>query len=212
MEIEIESQFRKLILTSNVFYNFCNCNFESMRAKKIEQPFMPYCYSSVDKCWELWFKWLYQIIDANTPRRTRQRQSYPPWMSSETSQCSNKPNSLKSKSEQKSFSAPSWYYFDLECVEMQSNDRENYKKHLVASRDTSRIFKNLKRFQKDPFPHTLVFLESHATDVRGNAELFIDYFVSVVIDVNYEIFEPTASQLTGHIKVELSKEMLEREL
>ena len=37
-------------------------------------------------------------------------------------------------------------------------------------------------------------------------------FVSVVTDVNYEIFEPTASQLTGNIKLEISKEMLEREL
>ena len=82
-------------------------------------------------------------------------------------------------------------------------------------------FHQLKKFPAfksrnyDPshtFPHTLVLSERHATDARGKAELFNDYFVSVVTDVNYEIFEPTASQLTGNIKLEISKEMLEREL
>ena len=55
---------------------------------------------------------------------------------------------------------------------MQSNDRENYEKHLFVTRDTSRIFKYLESFQKDSFPHTLVLSERHATDARGKAELF----------------------------------------
>ena len=96
---------------------------------------------------------------------------------------------------------------------MQSNDRKNYKKYLFASRDTSRILKYRKSFRGNLF-HTLSsgqtgMLES---DAREKPELFNDYFVSVVTNLNYKLFEPIANQLNGQTKLDISNEKLEQVL
>ena len=65
------------------YYSYCKCHFDEMVAEMKSNPFQPY-NSNIDVYTNLWYKWLFELIDRFTPKRTRKRQSYPPWISNET--------------------------------------------------------------------------------------------------------------------------------
>ena len=51
---------------------------ERLHLELAVQLFRPYCYSNVDVNVNLWYHWIYSMVDKYTPKRTKKRQKYPP--------------------------------------------------------------------------------------------------------------------------------------
>ena len=88
LELTINAQVTKM--SKSQYYSNCRCDYESLLAEMAVQPFRPFCYSNVDVIVNLWYHWIYSMVDKYTPKRTKKKQKYPPWVSNETSHVLNK--------------------------------------------------------------------------------------------------------------------------
>ena len=194
ISFELNSCTKVMKPAFEAYYSYCICDYGNMNALMTKHPFEPYCYSNVDVTCTLWYEWLHKLIEPNTPIRTRKRQLHPPWITSETSHCLNKLNTLRRKTLRSKVQKPTALNrLEKRCEEMQSADRAEYKDKLFASRDKSKIFKYLKSFQKDPIPPKIEWPEMKVSAVEDfeRAELFNKYFTSIVTDNDYKTFEPS---------------------
>ena len=163
IQIEISLTSTEPQKKQEVYYSYCNCDFDYLNELIPNNPFDPYCYSSIDKNTDLWCEWIFHLIEKTTPRRTRRRQELPPWVSSETSYKLNKFRTLRRKWEHcvnfSPYLATRLIELEKHCANLQERDRQEYEEELISSRNRSRIFKYLKSFQKEKFPTKIVHLD-----------------------------------------------------
>ena len=86
-----------------------------------------------------------------------------------------------------------------ECDQLQTNDRVDYEKKFFASRHKGRIFKDLRSLKKDSLPPVLKSesLSREASTDLEKANLFNNYFATVVTDDDYENFERSEQHNSG---------------
>ena len=66
------------------YYSYCRGDFEGLSERMKSDYFHPYCYSSVDVNVELWYEWLFELINQHVRKRTKRRQNLPFWISNNT--------------------------------------------------------------------------------------------------------------------------------
>ena len=163
IQIEITGTSREPQKKQEEYYSYCNCDFDYLNEPIANNPFDPYCYSSVDKNTDLWYEWIFHLIEKTATRRTQRRQELPPWLSSEMSHKLNKFRTLRRKSERcvnfSPYLATQLIELEKHCANLQERDRQEYEEELISSRNRSRIFKYLKNFQKEKFPAKIVHLD-----------------------------------------------------
>ena len=138
IQIEKTSGSREPQKKQEVYYSYCNCDFDYLNELIANNPFDPYCYSSIDKTTDLWYEWIFHLIEKTTPRRTRRRQELPPWVSSETSHKINKLRTLRRKSERVNFSpylATQLIELEKHCANLQERDRQEYEEELISKKN-----------------------------------------------------------------------------
>ena len=215
VSIEIALNTRTQFRNRGKYYSYCKCDFEGMAALMKKNHFKPYCYSNVDVNTDLWYEWLFEHIEMFTPKRTKRRQNLPPWTSQETSHQLNRLNTLKKKAERRNDENLNYKVTTLEntCMQLQEEDRSAYESHLFASRDRNRIFKYLKSLQSDALPPKMT-CGGNATACTDSekAELFNDYFSSVVTDENYVFFYPPKDHKFGTGDLLICEDEIQEEL
>ena len=133
IQIEITGTSRESRKKQEVYYSYCNCYFDYQNELIANNPFDPYCYSSIDKNTNFWYEWIFHLIEKTTPRRTRRRQEFPPWVSSETSHKLNKLKTLRRRSERcvnfSPYLATQLIELEKHCADLQERDRQEYEKN-----------------------------------------------------------------------------------
>ena len=101
-----------------------------------------------------------------------------------------------------------------ECDQLQTNDRVDYEQRLFASRHKGRIFKYLKSLKKDSLPPVIKsesFKREASTDLK-NANLFNNYFATILTDDDYEYFEPSEQHSFGENDILIRENIIKPEL
>ena len=218
IQIEISGTSREPQKKQEVNYSYCNCDFDYLNELIANNPFDPYCYSSIEKNTDLWYKWIFHLIDKTTPRRARRKQELPPWVSSETSHKLNKFRTLRRKSDGcvnfSPYLATQLIELENPCANLQERERQEYEEELISSRNRSRIFKYLKSFQKEKCPPKIVHLDwnSVAQNHKEKAELFNTYFSLVVTDESYEQIDAPPLLEAGGQKINFTEKEIANEL
>ena len=141
-------------------YSYCCCNYDSLLAEMAVQFFQPYCYSNVEVYVNLWYHWVYSMVDKYFPKRTKKRQKYPPWVSNKASHVLNKLSTARRNQRKKSSEISSKViHLEANCMELQERDRKDYETNLFAEKNGQRIFKYVKSLQKENFPSRIVYHE-----------------------------------------------------
>ena len=177
----------------------------------IANPFKPYCYSNVDVNTNLWYEWIFKLIEIHVPVRTKNRQLLPPW----TSHHMNKIKTERRKLQKKGLcTSEKLKKLTEECNQLQINDRVEYEQKLFASRHKGRIYKYLKSLKKDSLPPVIKSenLKREASTDLEKANLFNNYFATVVTDDGYEYFEPSEQHNFGENDILITEDLIKTEL
>ena len=179
---------------STRYFSYCNCDFNALNEDIIANPFEPYCYSNVDVKTNLWYRWIPKLIERHFPIRTKNRQLLPPWTSAETSHHMNKIKTERRKLQKKGLcTSEKLKKVTEECDHLQTKDRVDYEQRLFASIKKRQIFKYWKSLKKDSLPPVIKFesLKRKASTDLEKANLFNNYFATVLTDDDYEYLEPS---------------------
>ena len=218
IQIEITGTSGEPQKKQEVYYSYCNCDFDYLNELIANNFFDPYCYSSIDKNTNLWYEWIFHLIEKTTPRRTRLRQELPPLVSSETSHNLNKFRTLRRKLERcvnfSPYLATQLIELEKYCANLPERDRQEYEEELISTRNRSRIFKYFKIFRKEKIPLKIVHLDwnSVAQNSKEKAGLFNTYFSSVVTDEIYEQIDAPPLFEAGGQKINFTEKEITKKL
>ena len=141
-----------------------------------------------------WYEWILKLIEKHIPVRTKNRQLLPPWTSAETSHHMKKNKTERRKLQKKGLcTSEKLKKLTKECDQLQTNDRVGYEQRLFASRYKGRFLKFLKSLKKNsltPVMKSESLKRDASTDLE-KANLFNNYFATVVTDDDYENIEPS---------------------
>ena len=172
-----------------VKFAFKRANWEHLNEQITKSPFDPYCYSNVNVLVQERYKWINKILEANIPKFTRHRDSFPPWVTPSTSHLINKMETKKKR----------WQIMNLSrslkikkiekqiSIEMEK-DQSNFESEVFAGRRFSNIQKYLWAIRKSPsMPPIVNYANTSARTHQHKAELFNSFFQKVYINkVDYK--------------------------
>ena len=113
-------------------------------------------------CEEL-YDYLENLVNQHVPRRKRRRQSLPPWITPSTSNIMNKLRTqtrtykVKPTSYRRNLILFSFSSLDKMVKEAVDEDRLNYQRNVMSTRNTHLIFKHFKSLKKsETLPKTMI--------------------------------------------------------
>ena len=148
LEIDYQQEQR----TKERYYSFTKADFDSMLCHRSSNPLQPLCFSNANNMYNELQDYAMTLIDNLVPRRTRFRQSLPPWIAAATS------NNMKRLNTQriKLATRPTTYKNnkvrarEAEVLENCEADRIAYQERVFGTRNTNEIFRHLKYINKAP--------------------------------------------------------------
>ena len=117
-----------------------------------DNPFQLICHTNVNKMCEEFYQYVDKVVEIYVLRRTRHRQSLPPWISAFTSNLMKKLKTQKRLLERKPTSYRKAAVMKLEnlVTESAEADGKDYQANLMSTRNTDVIFKHLKSLNESP--------------------------------------------------------------
>ena len=149
------------------------------------------------------------------PPRTKNRQLLPPWASAGTSHHMNMIKTERRKLRKKGlFTSEKLERLTEECDQLQRNDRVDYEQNVFASRLKGRIFKYSKSLKRDSLSPVIKSesLKKKATTDLEKANLFNNYFATVVTDDDCEYFQPSEQHIYGENDIKITEDLIKTEL
>ena len=128
------------------------------------------------------YQYMDQIFEVHVPKRNRQRQSLPPWVSSFTSYNMKRPQTQKRLLSEKPTSYRKQEVFKLEnqLIESSEMDRIEYQEKIMRARNTGTIFKHLNSLKKSPsLPKLLIKENQPSTKKQEQVNMMNEFFHSV---------------------------------
>ena len=144
--------------------------------------FKPVCYTNINNLCEEMYDFFDKVAEAKIPKRTRHRQSLPPWITPSTSNLMKKMNTQRKIVANKptSYRKNIARNFPNVLTEAAEIDRCNYQEIIMSTSDTSVIFKHLKSLNKSPnLPKVLINGRRSASNNEDKVNLLNDFFHSV---------------------------------
>ena len=200
--------------SSTSYFSYCNCDFDALNEAIIANPFKSYCCSNADVNTNLWYEWILKLIEIHVPVRTKNRQQLPPWTSEETSHHIKEIKTERRKLQKKELcTSEKLKKLTEECDQLKINGVE-YEQKLFASRHKGRIYKYLKSLKKDSLQPVIKSenLKLEASTDLEKANLFNNYFATVVTDDGYENFEPSEQHNFGGNGISITEDLIKTEL
>ena len=143
-----------------------------------QNPFQLIFHTNVNKMCEEFYQYVDKVAETYLPRRTRHRQSLPPWISAFTSNLRKKLKTQKRLLERKPTSYRKAAVMKLEnlLTESAEADRKDYQE----TRNTDVIFKHLKSLNKShTLPKQIVSGDKVSTIVHKQVDIMNEFFHSV---------------------------------
>lgn len=164
------------------FLSYGSADFGDLRRKMIEIPFKPVCFTNVNNlCGEL-YEYFDLILTNSVPRRSRHRQSLPPWISPETSNLMKRLSTKKSQLARKPTSYRRNQVLRLEniVIEQAELERSEYQQKLLSSRNPQIMYKHFKSLNRGAsLPPQMTHKEIAVDQALGKAQLLNEFFQSV---------------------------------
>ena len=145
-------------------------------------PFQRICHTNVNTTCEEFCQYVDKVVETYLPRRTRHRQSRPPWISAFTSNLMKKLKTQKKILERKPTSYRKAAVMKLENLVTESTeaDRKNYQENLMSTGNTDVIFKHLNSLNKSPiFQKQIVSGDKVRTIFHEQFDIINEFFHSV---------------------------------
>ena len=169
-------------------FAYKKANWNEINQFIIDHPFDPYCKSNVDLMVDLWYEWLYVILQDFLTIKTKHRVTLAPWVGNESCRLIKKLNTL-----QKSYRTKGKPALKTEVEETQTkltlslqNDQFNHETKLFHDSKFSALQRYLKSISRTNGTLSEIHLEQNVSkDDYEKAELFNQYFQSVVSQTDY---------------------------
>ena len=155
----VERPPTEMTSTLRTFRSFGRADYSEVNEMIKNADFKPVCKTNINNMCEDMYGFFDEVAQAMIPKRTRHRQSQPPWITKSTSNLmkklstqwklvANKPVSYRKRIVRK---------FQNIATEAAGIDRCNYQEKIMSTRETSVIFKHLKSLNKSPkLPKVLI--------------------------------------------------------
>ena len=143
--------------------------------------FKPVCYTNINNICEVMYDFFDKVAQATIHKRTRHRQSLPPWITPSTSNLMKKLNTQRKLVANKptSYRKNIVRKFQNVVTEAAEIDRCNYHEKILSTRDTNVIFKHLKSLHSPKLPKVLINGGRSASNIEDKVNLLNDFFHSV---------------------------------
>ena len=117
------------------FISFGNADYDAINEHLVEKPLQSNCYTNINKMSEEFTRYLDGIFDLYVSKRTRHRQSLPPWISCGTSNLINKLKTQKRLMENKptSYRKQLVLKLEIQVTDSAEEDRVVYQENLLGS-------------------------------------------------------------------------------
>ena len=161
--------------------SFCAANFEALSADLLATPFPGCCSPDSDTLINVWYEWVRSAVLRHVPRRTRHRDSLPPWVSQATSHLMKQLETAK-RVDSRKHRGPSAKATRLQqpAYEACASDQSVYESFLSNVRDTRRLFKYYRSVKKDYlYPSVMTHNGADGSTDVAKAEMFNLFFISV---------------------------------
>ena len=194
-------------------YSFCRCNFISLKSDIINDPFLPKCYSNIDKMLDEWYDWVNKKLEKHCPKRTQHRYSLPPWVSQESSNLMKKLNTAEKLLEKDHCNEATKRKFDLIKTKLNGNlseDKTCYENKIFLNRDTKELFGYLKILGKEITASEIHWKSKKARTSVDKANLFNQYFSSIWPSLSTETNVHIPSG--GSVRLHFDKEDIHKHL
>ncbi|XP_075262534.1 uncharacterized protein LOC142354154 [Convolutriloba macropyga] len=179
LTLECPSQDAKETLGN--FRSFGNADYESINKILSTEPFKPVCFTNINNICEEFYQYMDQIFEVYVPKRTRHRQSLPPWISSFTSYNMKRLQTQKRLLSEKPTSYRKQEVLKLEnqLIESSEPDRIEYQEKIMRAGNTGTIFKHLKSLKKSPsLPKLLIKENQQSTKMQEQVNMMNEFFHS----------------------------------
>ena len=160
------------------FRIFGNADYDAIKEHLVEKPFRSICYTNINKMSEEFTRYLDGTFHLYVPKRTRHRQSLPPWISCGTSNLFVKLKIPKRLLENKPTSYRKQLVLKLEIQVTVSTeeDRVVYQESLLGSRNTDRLFKHLKSLNKSACLPKVLMNDTKQSSLRCELVNMLNHF------------------------------------
>ena len=165
------------------FGSFGIADYDAMNEHLVEKPFQSICYTNINKMREEFTRYLDGIFDLYVAKRTRHRQSQPPWISCGTSNLINRLKTQKRLLENKptSYRKQLVLKLEIQVTDSVEEDRVVYQENLLGSRNTDRIFKHLKSLNKSACLLKVLMKDTEQSSLRCEQVIMFNQFFHSVL-------------------------------
>ena len=157
-------------------------DYNVIKKSILSEPFSRVCHTNINRMCEELYDYLENLVNQHVPRRTRRRQSLPPWVTPSTSNLMNKLRTQTRIYKLKPTSYRRNLILSLNKMveEAVEEDRVNYQENLMSTRNTHLIFKHFKSLKKlETLPKTMIKDEIAVTKAKEKVNFLNEYFHSV---------------------------------
>ena len=182
ISILIECPHHEVKVAIENFRSFGSVDYNEIKKSILNEPFSPVCHTNINRMCEELYDYLENLVNQHVPRRTRRRQSLPPWVTPSTSNIMNKLRTqtiiyqLKPTSYRRNLNLS----VDKMVEEAVEEDRINYQENLMSTRNTHLIFKHFKSLKKsETLPKTMIKDEIAVSKAKEKVNFLNEYFHSV---------------------------------
>ena len=164
------------------FYSFGSGDYDLIVGAMKDRPFSPQCYTNVDNMYNELQDYLTDFIDTHIPKRTKYRQSLPPWITPSASHQMKMLNTQKRLLEKRptSYRKNKVLKLESQITELCEHDRISYQEKIFGSRNCGQIYKHLKHINRaSNIPKTIKFKDKMTSIPEEKVEMFNTFFHSV---------------------------------
>ena len=157
-------------------------DYNEIKKSILSEPFSPVCHTNINIMCEELYDYLENLVNQHVPRRTRRRQSLPPWIALSTSNIMNK---LRTQTRLYKLKPTSYrrnliLSLDKMVKEAVEENRLNYQENLMSTRNIHLIFKQFKSLKKsETLPKTMIKYDIAVSKAKQKVNFLIEYFHSV---------------------------------
>ena len=182
ISILIECPHHEVKVAIENFRSFGSVDYKEIKKSILSEPFSPVCHTKINRMCEEPYDYLENLVNQHVPRKTRRRQSLPPWVTPSTSNIMNKLRTQTRiyKLKPTSYRRNLILSLDKMVEEAVEEDRVNYQENLMSTRNTHLIFKHFKSLKKsETLPKTMIKDEIAVSKAKGKKNFLNEYFHSV---------------------------------
>ena len=161
------------------FRSFGSVVYNEIKKSILSELFSPVCHTNIKRMCEELYDYLENLISQHVPRKTRRRQSLPPWITPSTSNIMNKLRRQTRiyKLKPTSYRRNLILSLDKMAKDAVEEDRLNYQENVMSTPNTHLIFKHFKSLKKsETLPKIMIKDDIAVSKAKEKLNFLNEYF------------------------------------